>query len=248
VEAYANWWSLYLTAFTNAALSAIVANNLDPIAESLGLDILPAESVCASPPAWEELPIREVYVKTRFGTQFKIEVSWFEPVPATYGECEYDGSSQFTDSPKDGGLPPEGTQPQSAPDPNNPYDGFDPPTSAEELGDFFNLKQSNLDLPNPNNAPIEPTYWTRFTGVFLLASRNCEPVTFFRDFQLRYADDRIAVNIATFAPNPCGGIAGLTGNFRSVDDGYIYDSSPPFGNGQFDVEIRESFNGQNPFL
>lgn len=177
VEAYTNWWSLYLMAFTNAVLSAIVANNLDPIAESLGLDVLPAEGVCASLPSWEELPIREVYIKTKFGTQFNVEVSWFEPVPATYGECEYDGSSQFTDSPKDEGLPPEGTQPQSAPDPGNPYDGFDPPTSAEELGDFFNLKQSNLDNPNPDNEPIDTNeYDWAFSYQWTVLGNNGKPL------------------------------------------------------------------------
>jgi hypothetical protein len=155
VEAYANWWSLYLSFVSQYSIAALIENQLDPIAEALDLTKVPTDVACVTPPAWEELPIREVYIKTKFGTQFRVEVSWFEPVPVDYGECEYDGNSQFTDSPKDGGLPSEGTQPQTAPDPDNPYDGFEPPASAEELGDFFNLKQSNLDNPNPDNEPID---------------------------------------------------------------------------------------------
>jgi hypothetical protein len=173
VEAYTNWWALYLSFVAQYSIAALIENQLDPIAEVLGLTQVPNDVACVTPPAWEELPIREVYIKTKFGTQFKVEVSWFEPVPVTYGECEYDGSSQFTDSPKDEGLPDNGTQPQSASDPLNPYNGLPAPDSAEQLGDFFNIKQGTLDEPNFDNEPdLNQTWDFEFAYSYLDGSGN----------------------------------------------------------------------------
>lgn len=152
-EAFANWYSLYLAYVGIATQYAVAEGLIVPIGVELGLSVATQPLFCPTTPPWQELPIREVYIKCRRGTQFNVEVTWTEPVPVAYGECSYDGKSQQTDDEKDGGLPPEGTQPQNASDPTFPYAGLPSPSSAEELGDFFNLKQGSLDNPNPGNEP-----------------------------------------------------------------------------------------------
>jgi len=155
-EAFANWYSLYLSAVALQTQLAIAEGLIVPIGVELGLSVAAQPLFCPTFPPWQELPIREVYVKSKFGTQFKIETTWTEPLPVAYGECSYDGKSGSTDSDKDDGLPSDGTQPQNNGNPSDPYGGFPPANSAEELGDFFNPKQGGLDNPREANAPEEP--------------------------------------------------------------------------------------------
>lgn len=153
VEAFSNWYALYLEA-VNIQTQAVIAENLIvPIGVELGLSVAVGTLFCPSTPPWQELPLRELYIKCRKGTQFNVEVTWVEPVPVAYGECSYDGKSQQTDGDKDNGLPPEGVQPQNASDPTFPYAGLPSPSSAEQLGLFFNAKQNGLNNSNPDNAP-----------------------------------------------------------------------------------------------
>jgi hypothetical protein len=155
-EAFVNWYQLYSQLVHKREIEGQNLYILTPIADAVSAE-LPEEviEVCSDWSGFVELPLREVYVKTRFGTRFKLEVSYWKPNPVKYGDCEYEGESLQTDDPvKDDGLPDE-TQPQTT-DPENPYEGTSPPSSAEELGAFFNPKQGTLDNPNSANA-IDPT-------------------------------------------------------------------------------------------
>lgn len=108
---------------------------------------------CAVQLAWEELPIRELYIKCFNGTQFEIELSRFRPLPLLLGDCTFDGKSNMNDGDKDFGLPQSGIAPNKASDPNNPFAGLPPATTIEDLGDFFNNKKESLNLVDPNNLP-----------------------------------------------------------------------------------------------
>jgi hypothetical protein len=155
-DAFSNWYSLYHAAIAAQGLAWISEFNLKPIAEELGLSASAIEPYCPLFSGFEEIRLREIYVKCPYGTRFALEVSRWEPIPAVYGECAYDGNSRQTDDEeKDDGLP-NGSQPQSAPNPSNPYDGFPAPSNSSELGDWDNInKIENVDLPNPVNAPAD---------------------------------------------------------------------------------------------
>jgi hypothetical protein len=102
---------------------------------------------------WAETPLREVYVKCRYGTVFRIEVSHKKFVPyqmLSTGQV-LDMTSGWNDGEKDEGLPLSGSQPQVAEDEEDPYDGLPSPSSFEELGDFANGKVYNADIPNSDN-------------------------------------------------------------------------------------------------
>jgi hypothetical protein len=133
------------------------------LASYLGATVTPAPY---DPPIWkgfEELPIREVYVKCPYGTTFRIEVTHKRALSF----FDMDGtqilpkSEKPDDSKKDGGLPQNGIQPQPAPNPSNPYDGFEPASSSTDLGDWNNSSKlpssansgAGLDKPNPDNEP-----------------------------------------------------------------------------------------------
>jgi hypothetical protein len=156
-SAYTNWYNLYLALGWREGSKGL-ADVIGQIGQAVGLGnytVLPAS--CPSWSGFEEVRIRELFVKCRYGTQFKIEVSRWEPVIVT-GEidCNYDGKSQRTDGDKDSGLPPYGVQPQKSNDSANPYSGFPEPSTPQEQSDYFNNGQNSLDNPNVDNAPIPP--------------------------------------------------------------------------------------------
>lgn len=157
-EAYVNWFHLFNERVNRSRLNEIVVA-MGSIWGALGLEDFP---LSAQPcPLWsgfEELPLREVYVKTRKGTQFNLEVSHWYPVIRTGDDdgCSYDGKSQQTDGDKDDGLPENGSQPQRARDRDNPFAGLPSPTSPFDEGEFSNSKIANVDDPNPDNEPDDP--------------------------------------------------------------------------------------------
>lgn len=156
-DAYSNWYAFYLKFVTSFELSFINNESLVAIGTALGLTIGTPVGFCPTWSGFEEIPLREVYVKTRFGTRFALEVSWWQALEATYGECTYTPNSKQEDDPeKDNGLPPDGVQPSNNGFPSSPYDGFPTPSSPTDLGDFFNDdKLDGMDLPNPDNEPSE---------------------------------------------------------------------------------------------
>lgn len=163
-DAYTNWYALYLASLAAQNLAWISEFNLKPIAEALGLTSTLAEPYCPTFSGFEEVRLREVYVKCSYGTRFAIGVSRWEPLPAVYGSCAYDGNSRVIDDApedehgKDKGLPDTGSQPQASPNADSPYDGFDPPSDSQELGDWDNSNEIPLaDEPNEENAPTLPT-------------------------------------------------------------------------------------------
>jgi len=123
-------------------------------------------------PLWlgfEELPLREIYVECAFGTQFRLHVSYWQPVIKALGDgCSYDAKSGQKDRDGDDnpdtdeeGLPDAGTQPQKASNPENPYAGLPDATSPFDEGNYSNSKIANTDNPNPDNeipSAFDPSY------------------------------------------------------------------------------------------
>jgi hypothetical protein len=105
---------------------------------------------------WAETPLIEVYVKSFYGTVFKIEVSHkrFTPYQMLSTGQILQMESGWSDGEKDSGLPLSGSQPQIVEDEDDPYNGFPSPSPFEELGGFFNGKVYNADIPNSDNEPV----------------------------------------------------------------------------------------------
>lgn len=165
-NAYDHWYNLFLWFFDREVWKYFLNSRLPVTEAAVGASVGSATFTCPSAGMFTELPLREVYVKCNYGTTIRMEVTYEKPIPIVYEGCSFDGSSRKLDSPKDNGLPPNGTQPQTATDPNNPYSGFPSPSSDLELEDFKNNKQDNLDNPNPLNAPINQAgVWT-IVGVY----------------------------------------------------------------------------------
>ena len=156
-DAYTNWTSHFLADVAREEFKKNVVR-LSSISEGVGLAPSPIYTVppCIPFLGFEEILLREAYVKTRFGTQFKLEISYWKAVPRVgQTDCDTLPKSQKNDGDKDAGLPPDGVQPQKAANPNLPYDGFPPPSTQAQKGDYNNDKGSQLDNPNPENAEAQ---------------------------------------------------------------------------------------------
>ena len=105
---------------------------------------------------FDEIPLREVMVKADYGTQFKIEYSFWSLLPDlnACGDIVTPKSNQ-ADGSKDSGLPPNGSSPQSG-NPNNPYAGLPPADGIEKEGVLSLSKLNNQDNPNPDNVSTAP--------------------------------------------------------------------------------------------
>lgn len=169
-EAYTNWYQLYLwRAFREYTKG--LADVLGQIGTAVGLgEAIVPPVPCLGWSGFEELPLREVYVKTRFGTQFKLEVSRWEAVERNGDtDCDYSPVSGQADNHnedgtgKDDGLPPLGSQPQHADSPLFPYAGLPNPSTNAELGEYGLNKFNNVDSPNPDNAADTSStiYWLK---------------------------------------------------------------------------------------
>lgn len=162
-EAYVNWYQFYL--WRNARASSYdQADVLGQIGQAVGLGnyVIPPRQ-CVEWSGFEELPLRELYIKCRFGTQFRVEISrWKADYEVSTDGCPSIPTSKQTDdvkqdgTGKDNGLPPLGVQPQKASNSSNPYSGLPSASTNNELGEFGNNKINSVDFPNPDNAPIVP--------------------------------------------------------------------------------------------
>lgn len=155
-NAFSNWYSFYLNfkdrklGSRNHSYLALIASQLDIVT----LGEIPEAAIFGG---FVETEIREVYIKTAFGTRFAIETSWYEPVPVKYNGVDHDGESQRTDDPeKDKGLPIE-TQPAVAENSSSPYAGYPEPSSGTDkatgTGNWNNIRDL-LGLDNPNGANV----------------------------------------------------------------------------------------------
>jgi hypothetical protein len=170
-EAYANRYAIeladlnFLAHLTTQQIACQVLSNL------LGFCI---ESPTPSIPKvlWKETPIREIYVKTHYGTTFRVEVSHnkFTPYQMLSTGDILDMKSGWNDGEKDQGLPISGSQPQTASNANDPYSGFPIPSTNEELGDYANAKIDFADNPNSDNTQVIPVIrWAvAYTGEYFL--------------------------------------------------------------------------------
>lgn len=177
-EAYANWYSLYMLAAMSQNLLFISEFQLKPIAEELGLTAAIVPPSCPDWSGFEEIRLREVYVKCRFGTRFKLESTYWSPIPVTYGGCSYDGKSrQIDDDIKDDGLPKDGVQPTNNGDRANPYADYPDPSSSLELDLWDNMGAvDDVDNPNPSNAPEDTTeYLWMFSFLWTVLDNQGNP-------------------------------------------------------------------------
>jgi hypothetical protein len=162
-SAYVNWYSLYVARVLREWRKQLNIT-LGLLTGALGIEEPDfPDNPCLQWCGFEEVPLREIYIKTREGIQFKVWFSHRRAIIRADGEdCTYDGTSTQVDdvlvdgTGRDDGLPANGTQPQIAEDPENPFEFLPPVSTASELGEFGNAKGAGLDFPNPDNAPTTP--------------------------------------------------------------------------------------------
>lgn len=214
-----------------------------------------AEKPCVPlvPPSWEEVPLREVYVNTHYGTQFQIEFSYIDMNDVVDNCGNYiRAESGWVDGDKDSGFPPNGVAPAKASDPNNPYVGL-PPTSTDELGLLLPSKQENLDDVNPDNLPADPneipdgkSYWVRMAGYYSDFANGCQRVDFNQYFSLRFYGETVRALTDSFVDDSCGGILVTSGRIVSNLDDFQYGAST--GSGQYVATYQSSETLDNPFI
>lgn len=169
-EAFIYWQALVDWSYLQGYFSAL-GTDLIPIGNALGISYAPAPYCCSLPDrSWIELPLREVYFNCPSGTQYKIEVSWYKALQITDGCGNIrDPRSKKPDGEKDSGLPPDGSQPNVATNPDNPFSNLPLPTPDSEQGSFSNSKTANVDDTNPAFIPITPNpnsiFWLKITNV-----------------------------------------------------------------------------------
>lgn len=159
-DGYNNWVSCFVAQIAREDQKKLLIS-LSSISEGVGLSPSTMYSIPPCIPffGFEEIPLREVYIKTRFGTRFDLEIShWFARPQIGQTDCDYTPESQKNDGDKDDGLPPNGVQPQKAPNASSPYSGFEPPSSNQKLGQWLNTKGDSLNNPDPSEAAyLDPT-------------------------------------------------------------------------------------------
>lgn len=164
--AHTSWHNLYLFLLEIEDKRYLYDDRLTLIDNELGIDSSPVNIICPVKPIWEETTLREIYIKCEKGTRFKIELSYWQAKPMEVGGCVYDGKSGIIDGDKDNGLPATGSQPQVAPNPNNPFGGLPPKSSPSELGQFLNLKLPFNDDSNTANEIDDIPATTTTEGYF----------------------------------------------------------------------------------
>lgn len=174
---------------------------------------------------WKEAPIREIYVKTHYGTTFRVEVSHtkFTPYQMLSTGDVLDMKSGWNDGEKDQGLPISGSQPQTANNPNDPYSGFPIPSTNGELGDYANVKIDFADNPNSDNASLPGHRWAFIEGSYRNTPvSGCRLIYFGDAYGISPLDTYIVPNIVVGPiPDGCGGqvvLADLVGS----ETGTIY--------------------------
>ena len=152
-------WNEYLPFLASRQYHANTYVQLDAIKAALEIP----ETVRIEAELWEtkwiELPLREIHVRLEKESQFSISYAQYQPVPFDDPLSPIpkirDGKSNQTDGAKDNGLPSNGIQPSKR-SPSNPFGGNRPISSPSDLANkgFINLNPSNLNTPNPSNAPL----------------------------------------------------------------------------------------------
>jgi len=103
---------------------------------------------------WKELPLLEVLYEPVKHSQWRFEVEMTQP--SSFADClgfVQNGKSKQADSPKDGGLPPGGTQPRKN-DPSDPFSGNLPPDNAINTPWYDpNIPNDIYNNQDPNNNP-----------------------------------------------------------------------------------------------
>lgn len=120
---------------------------------------------------FEDISLREIYIKCNPQTQFKVELYWVSPIPFT-DDCGklQDGKSKKEDDPKkDKGLPPNGSNPKQN-SPSSPYSGNLPENNPPPDSPYRNNKKNNLDNPDPDNTDPNLKYWLEFRAPRTAAS------------------------------------------------------------------------------
>ena len=123
---------------------------------------------------WIELPLREVYIKCKANTQFKVEFTRWQPVPFTdpLTGGENDGTSGQEDGEKDDGLPKDGIEPKRN-SPDNPFSGNKPISSIQEAGQNGLPLIDSSDINNPDSDNAMPQLaWLEFRAPRKAASFN----------------------------------------------------------------------------
>ena len=155
-EAFIHWQTLVDWSYFQSYMTAI-GESLVSLGAALGAGFVPPNNCCSLPDrSWIELPLREVYFECPSGTQYKIQVSWYKALQIE-DECGNirDPRSKTVDGDKDTGLPANGSQPNVAPDSQNPFANLPLPTSDAEQEGFSNSKISDMDNVDPANIPIQ---------------------------------------------------------------------------------------------
>ena len=126
--------------------------------------------------SFDEFPLREVMVKTFYGTQFKIEYSFWKlnNELSACGDIITPKSKQ-TDGDKDNGLPANGSAPQNT-DRDNPYLDLPPADGTDKAGVLSLDKLNNQDNPNPDNAIIPSAfgYFLRVNATYTNEGNQCQ--------------------------------------------------------------------------
>jgi hypothetical protein len=169
--AHNSWYNLYLFLLWVEERRFFYNDRLNLIEIELGVEAPEATFQCPVKPIWQEATLREMFVKCDKGTEFKIEISYWQAKPMEIGECAYDGTSGIVDGDKDGGLPEDGSQPNQADDPNNPFADRPNPSSDESLGDLLLDKLNKNDNENPDNESEmpPPSELTKFCNITIIA-------------------------------------------------------------------------------
>lgn len=165
-DAMVGWWNFYrsiVEAEKFKGIESLICNGVIP---PLGGSCEAKPCVPIVPPSWVELPLREVYIKSDFGTQFQLELSYWK-YAALLDNCGnlVTNDSGQNDGDKDDGLPANGTQPSNASNPNNPYAGLPSPSTPQDspLGLLDPSKQDGLDGVGLDNYPEDDgrLYWVK---------------------------------------------------------------------------------------
>lgn len=218
-SAYSDWESFKYLCW-NAYNLGLIAEMICAIATQLGGECVPMP--CNEIPynGFTELPLREVYVKCPYGTQFRIETA-IEKANAFQDACGnviQPKSNRPDDDKKDKGLPPQGIKPQKSNDPTYPYAGLPSPSSPSDLGDWDNSgklpdprypQTSGIDKPNSNNTP-DPTgtiYWLKVVARAKTSGTALYPCvkTRVNTYYFQLLDNTIRASVAPYgSPQPSG--------------------------------------------
>jgi len=203
--AHTTWYNLYLFLLWIEERKYFYDDRLNLVDIAVGVTSPDVTIQCPVKPIWQETTLREIYIECDKGTQFKIEISYWQAKPMEIGDCAYDGTSGIVDGDKDDGMPEDGAQPQNAPNPSQPFKDLPPASSNAALGDLANPKGNKLNDSNPDNEAIPPL--GKF-GIVVGWSQSCRPSgePLFVAQKIRIQDlrdtDRILFTLSS-PPNNC---------------------------------------------